>query len=450
MNRTMSKMALRLHEKLTGRRILERLEELNRTQWLSGDELLALQQSKLQRVVEYAYRHVPYYRRTFQLAGFEPEDLRRDPSSFAKLPTLSKDIIRENWQDMMTTEPKRRESLTEHATSGSTGHPLVFMEDSDFRDYSTADIQRHLGWAGWDFGTLHAYMWGLPIKQSISQSLRARLINLTWNRFITNAFATTEASMAAFAEQMLRRKPRILMSYATSIHRFAQFVSSRNLDIPLDAVFSSAEILLPHVRTLIEETFHCRVFNRYGSLELGGIGCECQGHTGLHLSMESNYLEILLDGRSAAPGETGDVVVTNLNNLGMPFIRYLIGDAGAWYTGGKCPCGRASQMLNPPEGRKMELFKMRDGRIVLAAFGGAPFRCLADPSIKQFQVVQKSLDDMLVRLVPETQISQQLLDKITESVKLTFGDNVTVEFELSREITPLPSGKHSYAVSELR
>jgi phenylacetate-CoA ligase len=449
MNGKMSKMALRLHEKLTGRRILERLEELNRTQWLSGDELLALQQSKLQRVVAYAYHHVPYYRRTFQLAGFEPEDLRRDPASFAKLPTLTKEIIRENWQDMMTTEPKRRQSLTQQATSGSTGHPLVFMEDGDFRDYSTADIQRHLGWAGWDFGTLHAYMWGLPMKQPITQSLRTRLINLTWNRFITDAFVTTEASMAAFAKELLRRRPRILMSYATSIHRFAQFVTSSNLDIPLDAVFTSAEILLPQVRTLIEKTFQCRVFNRYGTLELGGIGCECQGHTGLHLSMESNYLEIIRDERYAGTGETGDVVVTNLNNLGMPFIRYMIGDAGAWHSGGKCPCGRASQMLNPPEGRKMELFKTRDGRIVLAAFGGAPFRCLANPCIKQFQVVQKSLDDMLVRLVPETQISQQVLDSITESVKQTFGDNVTVQFELSREIAPLPSGKHSYAVSEL-
>jgi phenylacetate-CoA ligase len=158
MNSSLSRVALRLHEKLTGRRILVRLEELNRTQWLSRDELLAMQQTKLQRVVDYAYRYVPYYRRTFDAIGFQPADLRRDPACLAHLPTLSKAIIRDNWQDMLTTEPERRRQLSKLRTSGSTGEPLVFMQDRDFRDYVTAECQRHLGWAGWQLGELQAFM----------------------------------------------------------------------------------------------------------------------------------------------------------------------------------------------------------------------------------------------------------------------------------------------------
>ena len=73
---------LRLHEFSTGRHILERLDELNRTQWLSRDELLALQRAKLQRLVEYAYHYVPYYRRIFDEVGFRPGRLAQRPGFF--------------------------------------------------------------------------------------------------------------------------------------------------------------------------------------------------------------------------------------------------------------------------------------------------------------------------------------------------------------------------------
>ena len=114
---------LKLHERATGRHILARLGELNRTQWLGRDELESLQRSKLQQLVEYAYQYVPYYRRTFDQAGFHPDDLRRDPNSLRKLPILTKAIIHENLADMQTTEPERCQQLSRVATSGSTGHP---------------------------------------------------------------------------------------------------------------------------------------------------------------------------------------------------------------------------------------------------------------------------------------------------------------------------------------
>jgi phenylacetate-CoA ligase len=450
MNAALTRTVLRLHEKLTGRRILQRLEELNCTQWLGRDELLALQQSKLQRLVEYAYRWVPYYRRTFDAVGFQPDDLRRDPECLAKLPTLTKAIIRENLQDMLTTEPDRRRRLNRLSTSGSTGHPLVFMQDDDFRDYVTADGQRHMGWGGWRLGKVHAFIWGAGLNASLAKAARTRLLDLAWNRFQTNAFMMTDASMAAFASRIMRQGPCTLFCYATALHRFAQFVRASDYHgMRFDGIFSSAEMLLPGVRAYLEETFQSPMFDRYGTLELGGVACECEAHTGLHVSVENNFVEILRDERRLGPGETGDVVVTNLNNLGMPFIRYLVGDAGAWHPEGSCRCGRAAPMLERIEGRKVDSFRTRDGRTVWAGFAGATFRCLAHPNIKQFQVVQKSLDLMLVRLVPEGSIPQAVLDEIARTIRQSFGVNVSVEFELSDVIAPLASGKHCYAVSEL-
>ena len=123
-----------------------------------------LQRSKLHRLLEYAYQQVPYYRRLFDRVGFRAVDVLTDLSSLHKLPVVTKAVIRENFDDMLTTEPQRRERMGSLTTGGSTGQPLVFMQDNRFRDYVTADIHRHLGWAGWQLGQAHAYIWGRALR----------------------------------------------------------------------------------------------------------------------------------------------------------------------------------------------------------------------------------------------------------------------------------------------
>jgi phenylacetate-CoA ligase len=450
MNSFLSRAALRLHERLIGRHILARLEELNRIQWLSRDELLKLQRDKLLRLVEYANQYVPYYQRVFKEVGFQPDDLRQDLAHLNKIPILTKAIIRKNWDDLLTSEPEHRRRMSKLNTSGSTGEPLIFMQDSDFRDAVTADIQRNMGWAGWKLGDLQAVIWGARLNPTYWQMMRSYLIDWVWNRFQINAFVMTDKSMLAFAERMRRKKPRVLFGYPTSVHRFAQFVQRGPYrELTLDAIFTSAETLPPPVRVNIEETFRCKVFNRYASLDLGGIACECEAHTGLHISVENNYIEVLRDGKPAVPGDMGELIVTNLNNRGMPFIRYAIGDSGAWHTGGDCPCGRTAPMLKSIVGRSGESFQTRDGRTVWAGFTGVAWRCLAHPSIKKFQIVQKSLDSMVVRLVPEGNVPQMLLEEIGQAIHNAFGDNIVIKFEFMNEIPLLPSGKHQYAMSEL-
>lgn len=450
MNSSLSRAALRLHEKVTGRKILERLDELNRTQWMGLDALTALQRQKLQRLVEYAYQFVPYYHRIFQEAGFHPNDLRQNPDCFLKLPILTKANIKENWDALQTTEPERRKQLSKLSTSGSTGNPLIFMQDAEFRDVVTADIQRHLGWAECGLGDRHAFIWGASNRMTFKQKMRAWSIDWVWNRFLTNAFVMTDESMTKFARQIIREKPKALFGYASAINRFAHFVRSMGIpNITFNAVFSTSETLLAPVRHNIEETFQCKVFDRYGTLELGGVACECAEHSGLHTSMENNFVEITCNSHHTRLGEVGEIIVTNLNNLGMPFIRYSIGDAGAWHSGGACPCGRSLPMLDRIEGRLVESFYTRDGHTVWSGFAGAAYRCLAHPTIKQFQVVQKTLDDMLVRLVPEGTIPPAILEEVAQAIRTSYGDNVIVTFEFPHEIPPLPSGKHAYAVSEL-
>jgi len=450
MNASSRRAALKLHERLTGRHILTRLEDLNRTQWLSHDELMTLQQDKLLSLVEYANQYVPYYQRVFKEVGFQPDDLRSDPALLNIVPILTKAIIRSNWNELLTTEPERRRSLSKLSTSGSTGEPLVFMQDSVFRDAVTADIQRHIGWTGWQLGDPQAFIWGAKLDPTFQQRLRLAWIDWVWNRFQMDAFALSQSTMQTFAQQARRTNPRILFGYPTGIHVFARFVhSSHFAGLTFDAIFTTAERLLPAIRQEIEEIFRGRVFNRYGSLELGGIACECEAHAGLHVSWENNLVEILADGAPVAPGQVGEVIVTNLNNYGMPFIRYQVGDFASIRPESSCPCGRSGPILGSLEGRSVEPLRAADGRMVWGGFAGAPWRCLTDPSIQKFQVYQKSLEQMVFRLVPTGEIPASVLDQIRYAVHHTFGVNCNVDFEFVDEIAPLPSGKHQYVISEL-
>jgi phenylacetate-CoA ligase len=439
---------MKAYQMKSGRKILNRLDELSRTQWWSRPQLLALQRDRLRKLLVYSYQYIPYYRRLFDQAGFQPDEVLTDLARLRKIPLLNKSIIRENFDDIVTTQSRIRSSSIRRTTGGSTGEPLMFLADPNFRDYFTADVHRHLSWGGWKFGQPHAYLGGTAFEVSQAQSLRACLENWTLNRFSTNAYVLSEESMRAFSDKIRIRHPRLLYGYASSLYHFAKFVRNNALDdIKFQAVSSSSEVLYPQQRQFIEETFGCKVLDRYASLELGAIGSQCEALTGLHTSVESVFIEILNDdGRPMQPGEPGNIVVTNLNNYAMPFIRYCIEDIGAWRIEQVCPCGRMLPMLELIQGRRVDMFKTKDGRTV---WGGLASPLFAIKGVKQFQVVQKSLDLVLIRIVKEGELDSAKLDAIEQTIKAGMGNDVEVRFEFPDKMSILNSGKYRYAISEI-
>ncbi len=441
------RQAIRLYDRAKGRHFLERLDELNATQWLSRDKLMDLQCQKLYHLLAYAYEYVPYYHRLFDEVGFHPSEVLADSGAMRKIPILTKSIIKRNAEELVTTEPGRRQQLTPLTTGGSTGQPLVFMQDNDFRDYVTADIHRNLGWAGWQLGQVHAYIWGANFEVQALKAFRTRLMDWALNRFVTNAYVLSEDSMQAFADKVRQRKPRIIFCYPSSLHQFARFVRDHGYrDIHFDWMFSSAEVLYPAQRQYIEETFGGQMLNRYGTRELGCIGCECPAHRGLHMSIENVFVEILQNGKPAEPGAPGDIVVTNLNNYGMPFIRYSVGDVGTLALDQDCSCGRALPLMKLVQGRRIDMFKTRDGRAVWGGFASPLFGM---KGVEQFQLVQKSLDLVVARIVKDGELDPARLKTIEHTVKIALGDDVQVKFEFPDKIPVLASGKYRYAISEL-
>jgi phenylacetate-CoA ligase len=428
--------------------MLKCLGELNRLQWLSEDEQISLQCKRLQQVLEYANTYVPYYHDLFKETGFHPSDFVVDPSCFRELPLLTKDIVRQNFDRLVTTDPKRQDNLVRDRTGGTTGEPMWYMQDRIYDDYRAAHIFHQMEWSGWQLGQPQGWLWGhLPAGAGYeTPSVAVRLRDWMVSRFDSNAYILTPESMEKFATQLEKHPGSVVWSYVSSMYRFAQFLQRKGRQVKLHAVYTAAEPLFDYQRQVIESVFGCRVFDSYSCREVGHIACECEQHNGLHIMTRNCYVEVLRDDELVQDGEEGEFILTNLTNMAFPLIRYKIEDWGKKSIR-QCPCRRGLPMLDVVEARMIDLFKTRDGKTVYGSFAKNLMPTLG--GVKQFQVIQKSLDLLVFRIVQEGAIDQEELLEVERICKMVLGNNVEIKFEFVDTLPLTPSGKHRFLVSEV-
>ena len=297
-------------------------------------------------------------------------------------------------------------------------------------------------WFGLQPGAREVCLWGSPIeltRQDRWREIRDRLINSR----VVSAFHMSEAQMAAYAALLSQFRPEKIVAYAHAMYVFARYLAGTGWRPPgaLKAVFTTAEMLFDFQRTLIQETLDTRVAVEYGARDAGLMANECP-RGGLHVAAEGIILEI--DG--AGPDGLGEIVTTNLYSTAMPIIRYRTGDLGE-LDPTPCPCGRTLPCLKRLEGRRIDFLVTPDGRIMHPQ--AVVFVLREVPSIREFQILQETLERLVVRIVPADGFSETTRDGILAKVRRVVGDGVTVEVELTDAIAPSASGKHRFVVSKV-
>jgi phenylacetate-CoA ligase len=244
-------------------------------------------------------------------------------------------------------------------------------------------------------------------------------------------------------------KPKLILAYAHSIYDLARFVEQEGLEVvPQTAIMTSAETLHPYMREKIEKVFQCRVYNRYGSREVGDIACEVPGLEGLWVAPWGTYVEIVDDdGNRVSDGTEGEIVVTSLTNFAMPLIRYRIGDRGVLAPLPKDNQKKYGQVLMSLLGKTNGIFKTRSGMIDCGYFEGLMYY---RDWVRKFQVVQKNYSWVLFKIAKSNLDYQQAeLDEIESKTRLVMGNDCKVTFEFVDEIAPLGSGKYCFTISEV-
>lgn len=415
------------------------LRALEASQWLSPAELGELQSRRLREQIEFAYREVPYYRRLFDELAIRPGQIN-SPRDLAALPFLDKEILRCRRDDL---QPRSKIPGTRQmSTGGSTGSPVAVFVDRGRAAFTDAARMRAHRWFGVDTGAREIALWGSPIelgRQGLVRNLRDWLVN---SRFLA-AFNMGEESMAEYAAFIQRYRPAKMYGYAGAFYLLAQYLKNKNWRAPaeLKVIFATAEPLYDFQRRTVEEVFHCPVAMEYGARDAGLMANECP-KGGFHMPAEGMLIEI------DAPDATGlgEIVATNLHSNAMPLIRYRTGDMGRLLDG-RCACGRALPRLGSVEGRRTDFLLTPSGRLLHALAIIYPLR--ENPSIRQFQVVQETVEKVIIRVVPQGPLHAEERQKLAQTVQTVLGAGVDVAVECVGEIPLLASGKYRYVISQV-
>ncbi len=399
-----------------------RLRDLTKTQYQSRDELARLQDTRLRRLLEHARANVPFFadRLPAVPASGDLADI------VAPLPFLRKVDLQQHGADLLSRAALGR--LAPKVTGGSTGEPVTIWKTRDAWAWELAATLRGYAWAGVAVADLQARFWGVP--QVAKARARASLIDFTCHRIRIPAFSFGEADLERYRLYLDRRRPRWFYGYVSMLTEFARYLkrTGKRLEFSPVAVVTTSEVLTPEDRQLLREVFGAPVFNEYGCGELGTIAHECS-EGALHLSEENMLVEILDGERPCAPGESGEIVVTELNNLAFPLLRYRLGDYG-FVAPEPCRCGRALRVLGSVHGRAYDFVRNRRGQLFHGEFVMYIFEDLRRQAagIRQFQVEQTDLDAFTVRIVRadgyDPACEQLVVDRFHEHVdpeaRLTF------------------------------
>jgi phenylacetate-CoA ligase len=198
-------------------------------------------------------------------------------------------------------------------------------------------------------------------------------------------------------------------------------------------------------RAMIESYFQVPVANSYGSREGGFLSHQCpQGS--MHITSESVIMEIVnAAGQPVPADETGEIVVTHLDNHALPFIRYRTGDIGRLLDR-PCACGRGLHLMDVVAGRRTDHLVAADGTVKHALSLIYVLRNME--AVREFQVRQAPDRTVRVSVVPGLTFGGRDRTRIDRSIRRQLGDSVNLDIALVDRIDPAPSGKHRHVISE--
>jgi phenylacetate-CoA ligase len=389
-------------EAARGRPTVPLLRYLEATSYWSAAQLRDLQTGLLRRLLRHAYRHTVYYRRLLDERGLRPEDFC-SPADLAKLPLLDRATLRATMLERTSNAPPA--AIIRKTTSGSSGQPAEVLYNAESRHWRDAIRLRGYGWGGYRIGKRTLHYWGFvpPPNSTWWKRQKTNLDRLVKRDLFIDCTPRGEQALRDAVEQIRRFRPHVIIAYASGAGALARFINDRGLrDWGTIPVLTGAEGLLGHDRAEIDRAFG-PAFDTYGCREVMLMASECEAHDGFHTSMENLIVEVVVrEGqtvRPARPGETGEVVLTDLHNLACPMIRYVNGDLAVAGGDERCKCGRGLTRIGPIQGRVTETMYDGEGRAV----GGLVFNILFSTIghvARSFQVHQHADGRVVFKVVP--------------------------------------------------
>ncbi|HVM79594.1 MAG TPA: hypothetical protein VMU06_11270 [Stellaceae bacterium] len=428
------------------------VQQLEHSQWWPPELIARHQLRQLSRLVDHAYRTVPFYAARLAAAGYRPGQEITEPF-WRSLPILGRGEVQDAGPALEASEiPAGHGEIARDSTSGSTGMPVRIAKT-------------RLSYLMWLAVTLRDELWqkrdfrlklGIIRRDADNRAFPPNGLRLAnWGPPVGAVFPSGPAAMidlrSTIEEQaawVLRERPDYLYSFPSIIKELARwFRSTGTKPPPLRRVRTFGEMVGPDVRALCREVFGVGVSDVYSAVDAGYLGTQCPDHEHHHVPAETIHLEVLDEaGRPCGPGESGKVVVTPLHNFAMPLLRYDIGDIAE--VGPPCSCGRGLPVLARILGKSRDVVVLPSGEHRFAFMG---IKGIADfPALQQIQVVQKTVHDLEVRLVTRGPFGAENEARLAAVLREALGAHFAIAYTYHRDIPRSSAGKYFDFLSEVR
>jgi phenylacetate-CoA ligase len=427
---------------------------LEESQWWSIDKLKEYQDEKLRNLISHAYKNVPYYREIFNQNRIKPEDIRTS-NDLVKLPILTKDIIRENFPDKIVigNEEDRQDGMW--TTGGSTGEPLKFYADMQANNFAWTAFFRFFRWHGYEWGDMISIFFR-PFSLKDEQPLLYRYLDRLKKGIVPNVkyydgSRLSDSDLALVVEDLIKSETRILRGYPSALTRLAEYCRYKRVTLRPKFITTTGETLFGWQRDELKKQFYCNVFDQYGCAEIMGVSFECGNGDGLHVTSEHCIVEVVdKNGNILPPGDKGILLLTDLDNYKMPFIRYMVGDEGS-IKDERCGCGRNLPLMDNIIGRECDMIRGINGRVAHGLF----FVTLLQDShwfdrfgVRDFEVVQREKDSITLTLACKNKPGVNDIDEFIKLCQNYFG-NMKVELSFVDEIPRTQAAKRRYTRYEV-
>ena len=432
--------------------------QLKQSETMSEEKREALQFKQLSLLINHAASHNPFYRSLFEKHNHHVKR-NYDRHSWLDIPLLTRSNLQKAGDKIQSSNvPAEHVIAGEITTSGSTGLPITVR---------TTQVSQLIGYAL----TLRDHLWHqrdlskkLCVIKHFSDGANPPNgeLNQHWGIATSALYETGQcanlsisASIAQQYDWLIKHQPCYLLTYPSNLLALIDYCENQQKSLPkIIGIRTLGEVVPNQLREKCFDTFGLAIGDVYSCQEMGFIATQCPepntetnpALVNYHIQSENVYVEILNEqGKPCQPGEVGRVVLTTLNNFATPLIRYDIGDYAE--VGHSCSCHRTLPVIKHIKGRARNMLTYPDGSKRWPFVGSSQYRAIAD--IRQFQLVQHDINNIEVRLVTDSPVTNEQEEKLNGVIQKALLHPFTLTFTYHENLSRSKGGKFEDFISHV-
>ncbi|MFH0725608.1 MAG: phenylacetate--CoA ligase family protein [Pseudomonadota bacterium] len=319
---------------------------------MAREELQKLQLFKFKRIFKWAFDHSKFHRRLYDEAGITPDDIR-SIADVRRVPKVEKSMMRDvQRKDPFPYGDALCVPLTEvtefRQTSGTTGQ-AIYQADT---------------WQDWEWW---AECWAFILWAQGYRPTDRVFLPFGYNVFVAfwaGHYAAEKIGCEVVPGGVLDTQARILKIQelkatalmATPTYILGMADTAKNnmgidpLSLGITKITCAGEpgASIPGTKERMEKAWGAKVYDHAGATEIGAWSYECTAQPGgIHVNEAMFLVEIedVITGEIIEePGRQGKMVITALDRIAQPCIRFDSKDMIEWDSK-PCSCGRTFRLI---------------------------------------------------------------------------------------------------------